>query len=326
MMDSAVLVALITAAISLVLAIFSSWASLRSQRSLEKLKSELAERQAEQDARRDYEYEARKRLYHECEPLLFQLIEASEAALSHIRGIAARVKATDGRLYSEQYYLKTTIYRLLLPCAVFKLITTRLTLVDLQVDRVMYTQYVLAKTVYLSYTDDFRLARLIKRLEYNPYVEGWSEKRKQNPQVYRRQGFPLGRLDNALDALIIGEEETKRRFVSFGQFEEKFETLQEEDVKSSLGTARDLFFEFHPSTRPVLWRILIAQALLYRGILEFSRRKEMSSSEVLAFITSLSKEEMVDFDWLSAEQKVDDDTICEPFEVAKAYLGTELWR
>jgi hypothetical protein len=326
MMDTTVLAALITAAVSLALAIFSSWTSLRSQRSLEKLKSELAEQQAEKNARRDYEYEARKRLYHECEPLLFQLIEASETALSHIRGIAARVKAADGPLFSEQYYLKTTMYRLLLPCAVFKLITTRLTLVDLQVDRVMYAQYVLAKTVYFSYTDDFRLARLVKRLEYNPYVDDWRDKREQNPQVYRRQGFALGRLDNALDALIIGEEKTGYRFVSFGQFEEQFDTLQEGDVKSSLGTAKDLFFAFHPSTRPVLWRILIAQALLYRGILEFSRRKEMSSSEVLAFITPLPKEEMEDFDWRSAEQKGDDDTIFEPFDVAKVYLGTQLKR
>lgn len=326
MMDTTVLVAMITAVVSLAVAIFSSWTSLRSQRSLEKLKSELAEQQAARDARRAYKYEARKRLYQECEPLLFQLIEASETALSHIRGIAARAKAPDEPLFSESYYLKTTMYRLLLPCAVFKLITTRLTLVDLQVDRAIYTQYVLAKTLYFCYTDDFRLARLVKRLEYNPYVEGWSEKRKQNPQVYRRQGFALGRLDNALDALIIGEEKTGYRFVSFGQFEEMFDTLKEEDVKSSLGTARDLFFAFHPSTRPVLWRILIAQALLYRGILEFSRRKKMSLSEVFAFITSLPKEELVDFDWRSTEQKEDDDTIFEPFEVAKAYLGTELKR
>jgi hypothetical protein len=324
MMDATVLVALITAAVSLALAIFSSWASLRSQRSLETLKSDLAKKQAEQDARRDYEYEARKRLYHECEPLLFQLIESSEAALNHIRGIAARVKSADEPLYSESYYLKTTMYRLLLPCAIFKLITTRLTMVDLQIDRVIYTQYVLAKAIYLSYTDDFRLARLVKRLKYDPYVDDWQEKRKQNPQKYRRQGFASGRLDNALDALIIDDEKTGYRFVSFGQFEEKFKTLQEEDVNSSLGTARDLFFEFHPSTRPVLWRILIAQALLYRGILEFSRRKEMSSSEVLAFIASLPKEEMVDFDWRSAEQKGDDDTIFELIDVAKVYLDAQL--
>lgn len=75
---------------------------MRSQTNLENLKSELAKQQAEQDAQRDYEYEARKRLYQECEPLLFQLIEASETALNHIKDIASRVKATDG---SEKEYI-----------------------------------------------------------------------------------------------------------------------------------------------------------------------------------------------------------------------------
>lgn len=130
---------------------------------------------------------------------------------------------------------------------------------DLQVDQAIYTQYILAKMLYFCYTDDFRLDRLVKRLEYNPYVNDWREKREQNPQVYRRQGFASGRLD----ALIIGEEKAAYRFVSFGQFEEMFDTLKEDDVNSSLGTARDLFFSFHPSTRPVLWRILIAQVMLY---------------------------------------------------------------
>lgn len=80
----------------------------------------------------------------------------------------------------------------------------------------------------------------------------------------------MGRLDNALDALINQEEKTGDRFISFGEFEEKFDTIKEDDVNSSLGTARDIFSEFHPSTRPVLWRILVAQGLLYQCILELS--------------------------------------------------------
>ena len=178
----------------------------------------------------------------------------------------------------------------------------RLTLVDLQVDATIYTQYLLAKTVYLSYTDDFHFARLGKRLEYNPYVEGWREKREENPQVYRRQGFALGRLDNALDALVVNDEKGISRFMSFSQFEEKFDAIEEEDVNSSLGTARDMFFGFHPNTRPVLWRILIAQALLYRCILELSHRRDMTASEILAFITCLSPQEMGVVDWHSVDQ------------------------
>ena len=125
-----------------------------------------------------------RRLYQQCEPLVFQLVEASETALNHIKGIAKRVKGEDGVVFSEPYYLKTNAYYLLLPCVVFRLFTKRLTLVDLQVDDMIYTQYLLAKAVYLSYTEDFQLARQHPRLEYNPYVNNWREKRKENPQVY----------------------------------------------------------------------------------------------------------------------------------------------
>lgn len=40
-----------------------------------------------QTARRDYEYEARKRLYQECEPILFQFSELYESALRRIYAI-----------------------------------------------------------------------------------------------------------------------------------------------------------------------------------------------------------------------------------------------
>jgi len=52
----------------------------------------------------------------------------------------------------------------------------------------------------------------------------------------------------------------------------------------------------------------------------------MSSSEIRTFIASFPKEEMRDCDWRSTELEGNNDTIFEPFEVAKAYLGTELMR
>ena len=325
-MDAGVVAALITAAVSIILAIYSSWTTRKSQIKVEYLRSELTDLQAERDAQRDYEYEARKKLYQQCEPLIFQLIEASENALSHIRSIATRVKAPDGTVFSDEYYLKTTMYYLLLPCAVLKMITKRLTFVDLQVDGMIYTQYIFAKAVYLSFTDDFHFAKLAPELDYNPYVDHWREKREQNPQVYRRQGFALGRLDNALDTLIIDEERISYHFMSFGEFEKEFDKIQEGDVKSSLGTVKDLFFEFHPHTRPVLWRILITQALLYRCILELSLKRNMTLHQIMEFLTTISREEMSHFDWRLPEQKIDDNIIFEPFEVAKTYLNSSLKR
>ena len=139
----------------------------------------------------------------------------------------------------------------------------------------------------------------------------------------RRQGFALGRLDNALDAFI--NEERTGHYMSFGQFEKKFDTIKEDDVSSSLGTAKDIFFNFHPLTRPVLWRILVTQALLYKCIVKLSLERNMTSSQIKEFLTSISKEEIkADFDWRSAKKEMDDNTIYEPFEVAKTYLQDSL--
>jgi len=79
--DPKIIAALIAAAASLIVSIIGTLWGRKNQKDLETLKSELADERAESDARRDYEYDARKRLYEECEPLLFQLIELSENAL-----------------------------------------------------------------------------------------------------------------------------------------------------------------------------------------------------------------------------------------------------
>jgi hypothetical protein len=51
---------------------------------LKHLEDELANKTAERNARRNYEYEAKKRLYHETEPYLFLFSELSGNALSRL--------------------------------------------------------------------------------------------------------------------------------------------------------------------------------------------------------------------------------------------------
>jgi hypothetical protein len=91
--------AIIAAVASLVVAVVSTWLKQRSDRALasfnaksaealETFRSDLAGIQAERGARLSYEYEARKHLYAEFYPLLFQLVEACESAYNRIAGIA----------------------------------------------------------------------------------------------------------------------------------------------------------------------------------------------------------------------------------------------
>jgi hypothetical protein len=89
-LEPTVLAALVTGTISLIIAMITFFSSRANQRDVEKLKAELVERKSERDARRDYEYEARKRLYQEYEPLFFQFTESAEVALGHIQSLAER--------------------------------------------------------------------------------------------------------------------------------------------------------------------------------------------------------------------------------------------
>jgi hypothetical protein len=143
------------------------------------------------------------------------------------------------------------------------MIERRLTLVDLGLDERIHTEFVLSQVICRSLADEFLAAELAPHLPYSPYVQGWREKRQEFPQRFRRQGLPFGRLNTALDVLHVNRPEGAETLTTFGEFEPLLRELDADDVRSGLGAARDLFFEFDPVTRPVLWRVLVIQVLLY---------------------------------------------------------------
>lgn len=159
-MDPAVVVALVTAITSLLIAGLSGFFSFRSNRSLGKLNHDLAKQRADRDARRDYEYEARKRLYEDCEPLLFQQGEASQNAIHRVYSLARAARTGDlandesswlNNKLNHEYYMNTTIYLLLAPLAFYKLIQRRLTVIDLNLEPRIRTQYEILRLLYLSF-------------------------------------------------------------------------------------------------------------------------------------------------------------------------------
>jgi hypothetical protein len=125
----------------------------RNEEKLKRLEDELVRKREERNALRDYEYEARKRLYQELAPLLFQLNELAESALRRILALPrdahkGYIKECGGWLSDEDgYFVKNTIYRLLAPLAVFKLMQRRLTLFDLALDPAIKT---ISETIFLD--------------------------------------------------------------------------------------------------------------------------------------------------------------------------------
>ncbi len=329
-----IILALVAALSSLLVAGVSYMSTRKNTHDLESVKADLAEKLAEKNARRDYEYEARKRLYQQYEPLLFQLVELSESALRRIIGFAR--SASQGNLgpdhtgwlapndYYYDYYMASTMYRLLAPLAVIKLIQRLLTLVDLTVDPHIHHQYLLAKWLYMSFTEDFTLARIVPCLDYEPHHEEWREKQKTEPEKYWRQGIFAGVLDTAVEALLVHDPNGSMRCMSFGEFESTYKTAQEHNAFDAF---IELFKNFHPKTRPVLWRVLVTQAYIYKALLRARETKLTHTNTHTSpkLLRPMSDEERLDFDWRqSSDKATEEEVLTQPFDAAYMYLREHL--
>lgn len=265
------------------------------------LQNKLASERSRDDARVEYEYQARKRLYEQVEPLRFQLLEAVETAKCQILTMSEQSLVKDverlGSTPTGKYWILGAIYHLLHPAALFCIAQRRLTLIDLRMDRRIHIEYTLAKCAYLALSHDARMAE-VAALPYTPYVDGWKDKREVNPATFRRQGLPLGRLDNAISMLIVNND--VQRIATFGEFEARAGSVAQDDVSGAVGAARDLFAGFSPAIRPVLWRLLLAQFAVYKALLASIQRNTSTMELLLAPWQHLTGEERAAFGLPSA--------------------------
>lgn len=295
---------------------------LQNSTEMAELNAALGKRKSEEDARRDYDYEARKRLYQECEPLIFQFVELSENALHRIYSLAR--STSQGKLpdwlVKDEYYIASTMYHLLAPVVVYKLIQRRLTIVDLTLDNNIDKHYQLAKHLAWSFTADFDLAWGLKifPLPYDPNHPDWKTFRTAAPATYWRQGLPIGRFDNAVEALIVRDPEPDglQRVMSFGEFETGLHT-PDSTVNQTFSFVRDMMTGFHPETRPTLWRMLITQAHIYDAIVRFHKTNTAGKKLV---VVPIRKEDRKPFYWRRDPNDVEQQQLDEPFMVAEAYL------
>ena len=288
---------------------------------IERLKSELTTARSEDDARREYEYEARKRLYSECEPLIFQLRELAENQMYRVYSLARSARL--GRIQEdgtgwlsggEGYYLESTVYNLLAPAVVFKIMQRRLTAVDMRLDPKIKALYLFAKQFYLAFSDDFTFARTRPSLSsYDPEREGWKELRIKSPGMVWKQGITWGRLDSAVESLVVSPEGQAERCMSFGEFQRAWRD-KEKDLKARFEQAFDIFDRFHPRTRPVLWHMVIAQAVICAAIIE--------AADSAATSPKLPRLDPEKVKWSTKQE--DEAEMAQPLEVAVEYLKAQL--
>jgi hypothetical protein len=296
-----VIVAVIGAGASLLVALLSGFFTFRNTTKVKELEDE----QAEKGAHRAYRYEARKRLYTVCEPVLFQAVEQAEYAAARIRSLARSAREReikpdgDGWLSTPQgYYFRSTVYGLLAPLTAFTTLQRQLTTIDLQLDPTVRRRYELLKLIFLSPGEDWELAKQPdEKLEYNrnradPGERDREARLSESPERYAPQGLYRGTIYVVAEALTTirrdsngADGDPPPRCISQGEFDRAWAAAGAWKAPSaggdrgggpdapcsSLAAVYDiivgLFYGFHPSRRPVLWRVLAYQYMLYRALL-----------------------------------------------------------
>jgi hypothetical protein len=291
----------------------------RNGQALERLRTQLAEDQDESSARRAYNFDARNRLYRKLEPAFFQLREQSEAALFRIHGLAK--SAREGRLDSTQpernrldkaseTYLPSTMYRFMAPLATYRLCQRRLTSVDLSLDERLARQYLLGKMLYRSWSDGDEIAKDYgTKIPYDLGGEG-------PPSSTRRQHLSVQKVECIIEAMTARVDGGKdaESCLTLGEFMERYNS-PESPLASALVPVRKLFVDFHPESRPVLWRILIVHAHLYSLL-----SGHAATYGALDFESVFSPAEQ----GLLAWQKSGQPTSTDPFAAGREYLAHQV--
>jgi hypothetical protein len=160
---------------------------------------------------RGYENEARQRLYHEYEPLRFQFAITSDRALHRILSLAQHAREgqllpCDGWLSNkDSYFLTFTVYTLLLPLALFKIMHSRLTLYDVRLLPHYKDEYTPISRLCDTFTADYVLARSEPRLYYSP------EGKSSTHSMSKKEAVDIETLDGIVDSLIKIEAEGSYR-------------------------------------------------------------------------------------------------------------------
>jgi hypothetical protein len=112
--------------------------------------------------------------------------------------------------------------------------------------------------------------------------------------------------------------------MSFGHFDDLYGDPASE-VHEPVGMVADIFQGFHPATRPVLWRILIAKAHVYESLLSIRNPSGREGSGIDAPWEAIAEDSRARFDWRTDNAEAPDaDVLVVPFEAACDYLRQHL--
>ncbi len=320
---------IVVSAISLAMAAWTSVRADAAQRQqdataqdLERLKSRLSEENDAAKAKRDYEYEARKRLYEQLYPLAYQLHESALHACNRIKNLALAARGgwladgPDNWLTSpDPYYFNSIVHNLIAPLAIYELMTRKLTLLDLTLDHDLHRRHAIARWAYEALRSDYNLVDP----RYPPLALGPKAETYAPPEARPnalpseleqrwtwRQGLYSGQISQAVDPLLVPTGETMR-VQSYAEFSKALAGAdlrapikareRAAAIKQALGPMSELFRGFHPARRPITWRILLAQATCYRAIVA-AQTSDASSADVVRAARFEGAADRAAFEWI----------------------------
>jgi len=296
-----------------------------------RLSSELGEKSDAAKARREYEYDARKRLYAECEPLLFQSLDLIQGGRRRVESLARSAKSQEigadgsGWLAHHNYYWQSTVYYLLAPLTSYRILQRRITAIDLRLEPGLQGQYEILRLMFHGFSADFDLANA-DETPYEPDKadEGrpnWEWLRQHQPAVYGRQGFYGGTLDTVVEWLITGTD--AQRCKSFGEFCADLNDGKP-NTEEFMKNVDEVFLGFHPQRKPILWRVLVTQVVLYEAFMATQSQTQGFAHGLIAKVTNgfVSSENLAKLNWHdSSSDSSDDGEVRKPLQIAADYVS-----
>lgn len=204
------------------------------------VKKRVEEYLGDRAAARDYEYEARKRLYQAIGPLRFQLIIACRDVANHIK-----IHGMRGYTYPLEptnYYGQSTLFRIVRPLALMELIERQIAYADFAVDPQAVELLRFKRSAYSAFSGGDVIAS-------HPDAN-WDE---ETEHVFYHS---LNRIANTV--LVVDGEKSQRPLM-FHEFEEFLGTSKN---LSRLEPLPGIFREFSVEKTPIFWVRLVCYGFL----------------------------------------------------------------
>lgn len=269
---------------AIILAVISAGVAAIFQRKTVKLQHTLNLQKKEFDKQTDYEFDAKKRIYEKCSPLMFNLVNLSEGALFKIHDLVEENRRgalnSKENLGDEGYniFKASLFFRLFAPMACFKLLQERLTSFDLKLQPRMYVQYTIAKHIFYSFSGDLVFAKIMG-------IENYA--RPDDENFTKREGLWAAQIDTLSEFFIIRDTHEGSRLLRFDEFKEKYKNWKNNKLDSNKEAIPDeelkimegMFFNFGLDTKPILWRILVHQSRMYLAVVNHLEEKLVKQIE-----------------------------------------------